>query len=151
MPAGAHQQSRAHDSRWIVSPRHPGAKPSLSLCRRRVGYLHCNPCASAQNDRNSLIRNASQTFRCRINIVEMGNTEPGRAVLQRPTATLLREPLQDFIEAGVQLLRAGDNFARRRAGDRLGVEVDEVAELRHQLWNAAGMMKVLHVVLAGRL
>ena len=27
----------------------------------------------------------------------MGNTEPGRAVLQRPTATLLREPLQDFI------------------------------------------------------
>ena len=48
------------------------------------------------------------------------------------------------------LLRIGDNFAQRRAGDRLGIEIDEIAELRHQFWNAAGMMKMLHVMLARR-
>ena len=40
---------------------------------------------------------------------------------------------------------------KRRAGDGPGIEVDQVAELRHQLRHAAGMMEMLHVVLARRL
>ncbi len=44
----------------------------------------------------------------------------------------------------------GDHIAQRRAGNGFGIEVDEVAELRHQLRHAAGMMKVLHVMLARR-
>ena len=36
------------------------------------------------------------------------------------------------------------------AGDGLGIEIDEIAELRHQLRHAAGMMEMLHVMLARR-
>jgi hypothetical protein len=46
---------------------------------------------------------------------------------------------------------SSDDIAQRRACDRLGVEVDEVAELRHQLRQTAGMMEMLHVVIARRL
>src|SRR5215211_3087096 len=45
----------------------------------------------------------------------------------------------------------GNDIAQRRAGDRPGVEIDEIAELRHQFRHAAGVVKVLHVMLAGRL
>ena len=47
-------------------------------------------------------------------------------------------------------LGTGDDVAQRRAGDGPGVEVDQVAELRHQLRHAAGMMEMLHVMLARR-
>ena len=47
------------------------------------------------------------------------------------------------------VLGLGDDLAQRLAGDRFGVEIDQAAELRHQLWHAAGMMEVLHIVLAG--
>ena len=48
------------------------------------------------------------------------------------------------------LLGAGDDIAQRRAGDGPGIEVDEIAELRHQFRHAAGMMEMLHVMLARR-
>ena len=48
-------------------------------------------------------------------------------------------------------LGTGDDVAQGRAGDRFGIEIDEIAELRHQLRHAAGMMEVLHVMFARRL
>ncbi len=45
------------------------------------------------------------------------------------------------------LLGAGDDIAQARAGDGLCIEVDQIAELRHQLRHAPGMMEMLHVML----
>ena len=42
----------------------------------------------------------------------------------------------------------GHDIAQRCTGNGLGIEIDEVAELRHQLRHAAGMMEVFHVMLA---
>ncbi len=49
------------------------------------------------------------------------------------------------------LLGAGDDIAQRLAFDRPRIEVDQVAELRHQFRHAAGMMEMLHVMRARRL
>ncbi len=47
-------------------------------------------------------------------------------------------------------LGADDHIAQRRAGDGFGIEVDQIAELRHQFRHTPGMMEMLHVMLAGR-
>ena len=56
----------------------------------------------------------------------------------------------DRVLAGY-LFRRRDDLAQARAGDGLGIEIDEVAKLSHQFRHAAGMVKVLHVMLARRL
>ena len=48
------------------------------------------------------------------------------------------------------LLGGGDDIAQRRAGDGLRIEVDQIAELRHQFRHPPGMMEMLHVMLARR-
>ncbi len=45
-------------------------------------------------------------------------------------------------------LGAGDDIAQSLAGDGLGIEINEITELSHQLRHATGMMEMLHIVLA---
>ncbi len=52
----------------------------------------------------------------------------------------------DDILAG-HLLRTGNRIAQR-AADGFRIEVDQIAELLHQLGHAAGVMEMLHVVRA---
>src|SRR2546430_15741752 len=46
------------------------------------------------------------------------------------------------------VLSAGDDVAQRRTRDGFRIEVDQIAELRHQLRHSAGMMEMFHVMLA---
>ena len=46
------------------------------------------------------------------------------------------------------VLSAGDDVAQRRTRDGFRIEVDQIAELRHQLRHPAGMMEMFHVMLA---
>ena len=56
-------------------------------------------------------------------------------------------PRPDRVLTG-HLLRVSHDLPQRLALDGLGIEIDEIAELFHQLGHAAGMMEMLHIVLA---
>ncbi len=92
-----------------------------------------------------------QQFRARRRLLDDGSARREVAVQHRHRAFFL-----DRIVARTDgilsrhILSTGDNLAQRLSCDGLGVEIDEVAELSHQFRHAAGMMEVLHVMLARR-
>ena len=45
-------------------------------------------------------------------------------------------------------LGVGDDIAQRLPRNGLGIEIDEIAKLRHQFGHAAGVMEMFHVMLA---